>query len=159
MVTEGEKFDRLPLRGKFEYLENRFCLERPELASDVLSINAARNCLAHRGGVVGRQDLRTATDDGLTVSWRKVEIRIRGVSGERVITKPARVEKGELVSMEFTPTNRTFELGEKIDLSVSDYVDIATTLMLSGQQLEGSILKIQQRRYDEQQAKKSTQSK
>src|SRR2546430_1353332 len=50
MVAEAEKFDRLPLPKKFQYLENKFRLERPELIDDVLSINAARNCLVHRGG-------------------------------------------------------------------------------------------------------------
>jgi hypothetical protein len=158
MVEQGQKFDWLSLPKKFEYLENKFGLERPELSGDVLSINAARNCLAHRGGVVGRQDVRGVTDDGLVVSWRKIQIRVRGVNGERVIAEPARVEKGELVMMELSQTSRSFKLGQKIELSVSDYVGIATTLTVFGLQLDDSINKIQQKRYNEQEATKSPPS-
>ena len=43
--------------------------------------------------------------------------------------------------MEFAPASQTFALGQKIEFSIFDYVNIASTFMLFAQQLEGSVLK------------------
>jgi hypothetical protein len=158
IVAGADKFDRLPLPNKFQYLEDKYGVIRPELTDDILSLNAARNCLAHRLGVVGRQDLKNDSDDALVVTWRKLEIRVEGQTGQRFITEPSRVDEGEMLQVGFAPMTRTFMLGQKIEFSASEYVDIATTFMLFGQQLEGNILNMQQRRYSDQETKKSAQS-
>jgi len=152
IVAGAAKFDRLPLPNKFQHLEDKYGVGRPELTDDILSLNAARNCLAHRRGVVGRQDLKSDADDALVVTWRKLEVRL-GKAGQRFITEPTRVADGEMLHCGFARITRTFMLGHKIDFSASEYVDLATTFMLFGQQLEASILQMQQRRFGDQEAR------
>ncbi|OCJ48794.1 hypothetical protein A6U92_11820 [Agrobacterium rubi] len=76
----ADQFERQGLEGQLEILRKDFSID-PEWISRLVGFNRARNCLAHRQGIVGARD----TIDGsyLVVRW--------------LTTKPRRNEKSESI--------------------------------------------------------------
>jgi hypothetical protein len=94
----------------------------------VLSINAARNCLVHRGGAVGPVDV---DDNGkLVVRWTRFAVFVRDSVGEREVVPPAKVEAGGEISIRNMQTERVFSLGQSIGFSVQEFSDLCWTLFL-----------------------------
>lgn len=57
-VDEARRFHRLGLPDKLDFLRREYEVTLPEdKKKDLLSLNRARNCLVHRGGVVSLRDL------------------------------------------------------------------------------------------------------
>lgn len=146
IVNGGLKFDRLTLPDKLEKLA---ALGLPELpfAGDIRSLNAARNCLVHRGGIVGPADLR---DGRLVVSWRRIRLIAHGDDGERTIGIASRVEKGERVGVELEPVEQTYSLGDTVAITQEDFADMAQTYVWFAQQLGDAIQVMQRDRFDHQ---------
>lgn len=150
IVAAAAKFDRLPLPNKMEHLEQKYGLQAPELWRSILSVNAVRNCLAHRQGVVGAADLKAPDEDGLTATWRRMHFSVEGSQGQRPLEIPSQLDPGDLVTMETVEVRRTYNRGERISLTPADFVDLAWTFVIFGQQLEGSVRALQERRFAQQ---------
>ena len=148
-VTGAERFERLTLPEKIARLE-QLGLARPAYAEHVLSLNAARNCLTHRGGVVGPRDLKAAADEGLEVTWRRMELSAMHDGHVRPLDIGSTVEEGETVRVEVAATSRVFALGERITFSEDDFSEMALTFMLYAQQITAGILEMQRRRFESQ---------
>ena len=146
VVDLARDFEYWPLRKKIEYFSTEYKLPRFELAEDVLSINSARNCLTHRMGIVGPIDIANSEDDKLVVRWKKMEIRAQTKDGVRVLELPARVEKGDKVTTAFSTVTKEFSLGERIQISPTEFVEISTTFLMFALQLEHLIRDFQQAR-------------
>lgn len=146
LVQEGADFEYWPLRKKLNFLEESYGLKIPELTEAVLSISYARNCLTHRRGIVGQEDLRSDKDIGLVVRWRKMQLTARGESGDRVIEPPAQVKEGEQILIGYADDSKEFKLGEQIQFTPQEFVQLATTFMLFGHQIQQSIQSLQQAR-------------
>ncbi len=138
VVGGSQKFDRLPLPEKFAHIQS---FGVPELShtNDILSLNAARNCLTHRGGVVGAKDLPSPTAAGLTVTWQGFRLEVKEPSGVRTLSEPGVVQAGAELSMTTHSVSRTFALGSPIVISAQDLVDIGTTFILFANELEVAI--------------------
>ncbi len=147
IVAGARRFDRLPLPDKLLQLQQSYEVPRPAYADSVLSINAVRNCLAHRGGVVGLEDLHDPADPGLIVHWWSWSLEAHGVSGTRTVSAGSTVEASETVQISLARTERIFPLGTEVALSEEDYVQIATTMVIFAQQIEQSIHEMQEARY------------
>lgn len=152
IVAGARRYDRLPLPEKLRHLEEQFGLQRPAYADTALSINAARNCLTHRSGVVGVEDLADPSDPGLLVRWCTLSVEAQGEAGTRYVSAGSRVEAGETVRVTLALTERQFLLGMKIELSEQEYVQIATTLVFFAQQIEQSIARMQEARFTDSSA-------
>lgn len=64
MVTEAQRFHKLGFPDKVEFLKDEYGVELPQdKHEDLLSINRARNCLVHRGGIVGLPDIPVTKDE------------------------------------------------------------------------------------------------
>ena len=148
IVQGAKKFDRLPLPDKLSHLESTYSWTRPKFSDHVLSLNAARNCLAHRDGVVGLADLKDPGDKELTVRWCTLQFSVSDGSGERIAKVGDRVNAGETITPIIADTQKKFALGEHITFGVNEYVEFTLTFMLFAQQLGESALAIQQRRRD-----------
>ena len=146
VVRGAVKFDRLPLPEKLRHLETQYSWQRPELSEDILSLNGARNCFAHRQGVVGPADVRNASDGALSIRWRKLKLAIETEGTERIVGRGSRVETGELLAVSFVEAGLKVPVGERIVITAEDYVDISQTFLLFGLQLEKSIMDVQNRR-------------
>jgi hypothetical protein len=71
MVTEAQRFQKLGFPDKVVFLRQEYSVELPaDKEADLLSLNRARNCLVHRGGVVGLPDI-PVTKEQLTEALRK----------------------------------------------------------------------------------------
>lgn len=150
IIKGAVKFDRLVLPDKIVRLRT-LGLPPPAFTEQILSLNAARNCLTHRQGIVGPQDLRARDDPGLTVTWVTLEFVASGDAGTRRGGVGLHVNAGELLSAEAVPRSRTFAFGLAVSLSEADFVEIAQTFVFYAQQIGAGILALQQERYARQQ--------
>lgn len=146
IVRYSKKFDRLPLPGKLHHLEEKYRLSPLPLSDEILSLNLARNCLSHRGGIVGQEDLRDRAEKGLLVKWKRLELTASGQKGERVLELPGRVEAGETISLHFASSARMVPLGERIRFLPQELIDIAFTFLLFAFQIDKSIHDLQEAR-------------
>lgn len=119
---------------------------RPELCDHVLSINAARNCLTHRGGIVGQKDLKDAADTEMTVHWRRLQFSVSSGNQERPVTAGASVEAGETLSVSFVETERRVPVGDRLTIAADEFVEICLTFMLFSMQLEQSVRHLREQR-------------
>lgn len=100
----------------------------------VASIYAARNCLTHRLGVVGPEDVR---DGALELKFRVVRMSVDGKPQETI--RGTRVDAGSLMELSFQLERRTFRIGESVDLTPQDCQSVALTIALMGQWLLSAI--------------------
>jgi hypothetical protein len=141
------QFDRFPLPEKFNHLINTYGFELPALSVAILSLNAARNCLTHRKGIVGQLDLKEPTDKGLVINFRKSELFVSGSEGERIIdTSPAILNSGEMLSMRFVNSERIFLLGDRIQFTTREYTDVCGTFLAFALDLNEKIISFQDRK-------------
>lgn len=98
------------------------------------SIYALRNCLVHRGGLVGVEDI--AEQSSLTAEWMHVAIE---VSGTEVRTLPADVPPNEPLRMPIRLVTKAWHLGDSVELNAKDCQDIAFTLIAYIGQVGGEV--------------------
>jgi hypothetical protein len=147
VVDGAPRFDRLSLQDKITYLEQEYGFVRPALTDAIMSLNAARNCLTHRAGMVGPRDLKGPYDEGLLVKIRKLHITVKGNDGtERSIDGPSMVNAGEQVVVGFIDSERLFRLGERIQFSQAEYIDVCMTFLAFALELQERIIAFQDRR-------------
>lgn len=146
IVRFAQKFDRMPLPDKLDHLKHVYGLGPFDLSSAILSLNQARNCLAHRAGVVGEVDINDESMNSLFVHWWRLQLTSRGPHGERFLDLPAHVDAGEEVSLRRVKATRAFPVGERIRFTSSELVELATTVLLFAQQIQVSIKALQQAR-------------
>lgn len=130
-VNRPARFHRLGLPDKITTLatEHDFAIDQNQ-ASQLLSINCARNCFVHRGATVGPRDATGAS--GLEVQYTTCALFVRGSSDEREVTLPVSVEGGDQIVMRIRPTSKIFPVGSTLDFSVQECSDICATLLRIG---------------------------
>ncbi|MGJ4916600.1 hypothetical protein ACQR10_19520 [Bradyrhizobium sp. HKCCYLRH2060] len=87
------------------------------------SLQAARNCLEHRGGIVGLQDLDSSGLLKISVPRLKAFIEKDGVEIE--LFKNFYVEQETVLQMRAETRDLVFRLGQPLLISASDFEDIA----------------------------------
>jgi hypothetical protein len=141
-IEDKKRFDLKSLKKKLDWLKNKYGLLLPELSESILSLNRARNCMTHRSGVVGQDDISEDTENSLLVEWRKFQIFAHSKNGKRVVDLPGRVENEQL-SLEVVKVQKVFKLGDQIEFSPSELVEIAQTFLFFAQQIQQSIRALQ----------------
>jgi hypothetical protein len=155
VVAARDRFDRLPLPDKIAHLHDRLRVERPALTESILSISAARNCLTHRQGRVGTEDL-TRGADALVVTWRRWRLEGKRAGRRRhVVRLGTALEANTVVSIRLVEVTRRFRLGQRIAFTAREYVEIATTFALFGGELQERIRQMQLSRFHAQGAEVS----
>jgi len=115
----GADYSFLGLAQKLRLLRERFGVEFAD-ADMLLSINAFRNCLSHRRGVVGPEDC--AQDGSFVVVWPGIELFSASEDGEerRVgfpVDVPVVMEAGAGLLIRTARKTTTFKLGDQLRLS------------------------------------------
>lgn len=131
---KGGAFHRLGLPDKLDHFERKhhIALDK-DLRRHVVSVNAARNCLVHRGGVVGPADL---DDQGaLNVEWRKLHTFLQDEDGEHELVLGQRIEKESWLCARVIDGKKTFSLGERLSVSTQEFADITWGLFAFGNDL------------------------
>jgi hypothetical protein len=139
VVQGARRFHRLGLPDKIETLKKTYDPSiAPATTEHVLSINAARNCLVHRGGVVTDLDVTTPEGQakGLMVRWVKMQLLFIDEDGERPINGPVDVKKGQRIGVRSAAeASKFFPLGEAVTFTTQEFSELAYTFSLFGQQL------------------------
>jgi hypothetical protein len=89
----------------------------------VSSIYQARNCLAHRGGVVGPEDMQNGQ---LTLAFHVVRFMIDGVPRDSI--RGMRVEAGSMIGARIDIARRRLSADDNLILSPQDCQGIALTI-------------------------------
>lgn len=131
-ATEGDakKFHKLGLPDKFTSLHTTFAsLTSDATIADILSINGARNCLVHRGGVVGAEDCKAP--DGMRVTWKRLTFAVTaGDSSIPVSSGPVLWPADAQLQGSIERQTRMFAQGERIRFSPRELGEIGLTLVL-----------------------------
>ena len=131
LVREAKKFHGAGLPDKLAVLSEQFGLVLPPLVTrQILSFNAARNCLVHRQGVVATRDLGGELQ--LSVAWVKVSLVATDQHGERELVPEMGVEGGGTITGRQSVVQRTFEKGERIQFSAQEFAEICFALFSFG---------------------------
>lgn len=133
---DGTAFHRLGLPDKLTHIhrEHNIDLDK-DLQRHVLSVNAARNCLVHRRGIVSERDLNSQSQKTLTVEWRKLYAFLEDEDGEHelVIGQPTKKESWLCVKM--LDGRKIFSLGDQIKFTTDEFADITWGLFAFGSDL------------------------
>jgi hypothetical protein len=121
-------------------------LEKPlDFAVAYQSLQNARNCLEHRGGVVGRIDV--GKNDSLELSFPRIKIfyERHGEEVELEAGVPVNAGDGQAevqLLRRFDVRQRRFVLGERLALTASDFDEIAFACYYFGSQLATRLPKL-----------------
>ena len=120
-------FHRLTLTEKLRVVESDYGMViPPKIKEQIVSINLARNCLAHREGIVAPRD--TNADDTLSVHWEGVDFIVVTEGKEVPFRAPMHVEHGGTLHIRTSDRKRKFAVGEKISFEETEFSEIAWTM-------------------------------
>lgn len=134
IISGGKSFHRLGLPDKFTHVQDRHSFNiDTKFREQILSTNAARNCLVHRNGVVAEQDINAAS--GLEVRWTNLDLIVQNEDGEKDLVLGEIVEKDSIIAIRNREALKTFGMGERVLFSAQEFANIAWTLFLFGNDL------------------------
>ena len=129
VVNRGLKFHRLGLPDKIDFLNKEYGLALDDsLVGQVLSINAARNCLVHRGGLVSTLDARNGNH--LQIEWRALVILITEDGVEKEIEPPYLVKAGGQLGIATRHRTKLISVGQPIQVTAQEFTQMCWTLFL-----------------------------
>lgn len=130
------KFHQLGLPDKLKHIseEHNITLEK-KLASHIRSINCARNCFVHRGGLVSEVDYNIETE--MRVTWYRLHVYIKKGEAESTLIDGA--ERGGDVFVRREEAMKSFVVGQTLQFSEQDFIDVCWTLNLFGEDLLKSL--------------------
>ena len=129
IVSGPKSFHRFGLPDKFTHVQNKHSIQiDATLREQILSSNAARNCLVHRNGIVTDQDIGKSTK--LEVRWTNLDFIVQNEDGEKDLVLGQIVEKDSVVAVRNREAIKTFGIGEQVTFSAQEFANIAWTLFL-----------------------------
>ena len=137
----GPAFERKGLDQKLSLLRRRFNITT-ERETYFTGIKQARNCISHRGGVVGIEDVDEA-DSILRLQWWRMEVLAQMESGREKSLMPPVPRGGVLfeepgqVCVRFSRNVKEYKVGDILRLSPNDISEILLLASLT----TGDILK------------------
>ncbi len=132
VVKASKRFHRLGLPDKLNALGTDYGLSLdPGRVGHVLSINAARNTLVHRKGIVSERDANT--ENGLLMRWEKLGAFLTKDGEEREVVPPMLVEAGTEIVVQARPMEKLFALNSQIEVNVQEFADVCWTLFVFGE--------------------------
>jgi len=123
----GPDFERQGVEGKLRTLRERFNITTKS-ENYFASINQARNCITHRQGRVGKEDLKG--NDSFTPTWRAFDIIIQTPDGAEVSLQAPMPEggiylkDGGTVGLKVLERLREYKLGDIIEFTPMDINEI-----------------------------------
>lgn len=129
VVNRGSRFHQLGLPDKIDFLTNEYGLALPDaLVRQVLTINAARNCLVHREGVVTTKDTRGA--DQFDIEWSAMAMILIENGVEKEIEPPYLIKGGGQLAVGTRPKTKSFAVGQDLIVTAKEFSQICFTLFL-----------------------------
>jgi hypothetical protein len=126
-AAAASRFHSSGFPTKLDFLSTEFGFSIPSnFRVYGLSINAVRNCLVHRNGLVQGRDLKGA--EALVLHWQPLKIIVVGKDGEREIKLGQIVGKGEKVGLVNRRQNKKFAINARIELTPDEFSEVAWTV-------------------------------
>lgn len=141
IVAEKQKrFHKMNFPTKIDFLHKVFSVSS-SLEEHILSLNKVRNCLVHRSGIVGQQDINT--DNKLIAKFKEIQFVVLtpDKTSERVITGPTIMNEGEHLAVRKQDCEKQFRLGQKIDFTPVEHFRTVYTFFIFGIEIHKSIVK------------------
>ena len=86
-------------------------------------VYSIRKCLVHRNGVIGEDDV---DEHGIaSAKWRKAAMQI---GDKEIAALPIPVQAGDVLSVQFVDSVRTWQLGDSVILTAQECQEVALTL-------------------------------
>lgn len=123
----GPDFEQKGVEGKLKQLRTRFDIVTKN-ENYFATINQARNCITHRKGRIGPEDLKES--DSFRATWRSFEIFVQTPNGKEISLKRPIPETGiyfkdgGMISLKFLERLKHFKLGEVIEFTPVDINEI-----------------------------------
>jgi hypothetical protein len=139
----GPAFERKGVEEKLKTLRTRFKIATNN-EKYFVTISQARNCITHRQGRIGKEDLKGS--DSFRPSWRAFEIIVQTPDGAEISLKAPLPEsglylkEGGSVALKVLERLRDYKLGEVIEFTPVDINDICFLVYQSTGELIASIL-------------------
>ena len=128
------KFNKLGFPDKLGHLKEAHSIIFDEiLGSHVLSINKARNCFVHRGGIVTPKDL--TSENSLSITYRRLAMSVQNKDGISDLRIGQILEKDSVVVVKNQDEEMKFNLGNRIELNTVEFSGIIWCLFLFGKGL------------------------
>lgn len=135
-LSVPDRFEQLGISDKIDLIARVLVVgeaDRRVLAS----LNQARNCYAHRRGIVGERDVDNDTRLA-SLCWNAFQLEVHEPTGN-ILTEEeifGRVlEQGGTVSVRVVERRRTFPLGAELILEKQDLKEICLSVLSIGQRL------------------------
>ena len=122
-----KKFEFKGIEEKFEILETQYSLNTDK-AKYFKSINQARNCITHRGSIVGDADLND--EDAMKLKWLRMHLFVEKPDGVKVRLDPPMpaggiyFEGGGQVAVGIEEKILEFRKGETVNLTPNDLSEV-----------------------------------
>lgn len=133
-AMDDTSFHRLGLPDKLTHLKTQHGIAiDATLERQVLSVNNARNCLVHRGGVVSQRDLNVT--DSMLVEWRKLHLFLQDEDGEHDFVIGRVIEQDSMLCMRVEDRQKAFARGERVCFAIQEFADISWGLYTFGTEI------------------------
>ncbi|MGZ4159424.1 MAG: hypothetical protein ACXVNF_01310 [Neobacillus sp.] len=134
----GNKFHRLGLPDKLDHISIEHAIPINDSHKEqVLSINIARNCYVHRGGIVSDRDVNE--HGTLTVKWSRCRAILKNEDGEQELILGQILRKESVLCIRFEENEKSFSVGEQLSFSVEEMSEIFWCFFIFGNELVKSI--------------------
>lgn len=144
---ETEDFERAfewkGIEDKLKTLKDRFGIDTPK-GKYLVSISKARNCLAHRQGIVATHD--TDSSGVLRVVWWAIDLFAETLEGREISLMPPLPEEGVIleqggqIKMRFIDREREFHLGQVLELTTHDLAEICFLVSLAANEVMSGVI-------------------
>ncbi len=103
------------------------------------SINNARNCLVHRNGVIAAKDCNNDQKDKLKIIGQKFKMFFKKGDEEVIAEIGKRGPENAALMLGAEEFNIEFNIGDKLDISLKQFVDILSTCIFFNADVEEKI--------------------
>jgi len=126
-ITWGPAFEHKGVEEKLKTLRTRFNIVTKN-EKYFATINQARNCITHRKGRIGTEDLKGS--DSFRPTWRAFEVIAQTPDGKEISLRPPIPEtgiyfkNGAMISLKVLERLKDYKLGEVIEFTPVDINEI-----------------------------------
>ncbi|WP_293575818.1 hypothetical protein [Phaeobacter sp.] len=146
VAEKQSKYAREGLPNKFNILDQRFGV-KSAFKEYLLLVNQARNCLTHRRGIVGPEDVKDQSQ--FTLKWRGLDIFAEEPDGNKIdLTEIPEggvlLENGGQVKAQVVERSRSFEKGALLSLSPRDLAEVCWFLTEAAKEITRTTIEFAQ---------------
>lgn len=142
-IVPTARFEQLGIIDKVDVLSELIAVDDGDRRV-LRSLNQARNCYAHRQGIVGPRDLDSRTQL-MAVRWNAFQVEVKEPDGN-VVLEPEMLgrvfEQGGMVQLRVIERTREFAAGTELALEKQDLKEICLSALNIGRRLLHQTLEV-----------------